>query len=162
MKVRILAYKGKIIIIPVEPEKDVDVTKVEGGYWWPTGGSKMGCVVGDTKKHLGVSKEALELMRDIEVGPDDVGDISWWWCADKTCGFSWWGPIYRIIDPDTAVSARGFAISNNPHVFDGQYIEIPNDVPRDVVEAIENCGGDDATWREPLSIERQNDKEDTA
>jgi hypothetical protein len=93
-------------------------------------------------------------MRGIEVGHDAIGDIDWRWCTDETYAFSWWGPIYRIIDPETAIAARGFAISNHPNVFDGQYTEIPNEVPGDVAEAIDNFEGNDATWRTPMAIEK--------
>lgn len=62
LKVSVVAYKNKIVTIPQDYEKDT------GKEWWPTGGKtggNLGCVLGDSKKMLGISKQALDLMRKL-------------------------------------------------------------------------------------------------
>lgn len=150
MKVRVVAYKDRIVIVPNEPEKDI--SKDKKNLWWPTGGPKgyiLGCVIGNTKEQLGVSKEALSLMERIENNHDAVGDIDWWKVDDGTYAFSWWGPIHRIINPDTAEAARGFRL--NPSVVAACTI-IPNDVPEEAKKVLDT-EEDPVFWKEPHSIQ---------
>lgn len=117
MKVRVVAYKDKIIMVPDRPREGV------GDEWWPTGNTRGGCVLGNTKANLGVSREALDLMRQVQRNHDAIGDLGWWWCTDDTYAFSWWGPHYRIVDVYDSEADRNFQVY--PH----ECAIIPNDVP---------------------------------
>lgn len=153
MSVSVYAHNGLLYFYP-SPDLFNDETR-----FIPTDDrSHIGCVVMDSKKDLRVSREAIELMKQIEVGSDSIGDIDWWACDDGTHAFSWFGAIYRVIDPKTAQSARGF----KPHAGLPCTL-IPNDVPPEIVEAKLVLdeeepyeGGDDSPymWKEPFRIEK--------
>jgi len=84
LKVSVVAYKNKIVIVPRIPEKDT------GKGWYPTGGrtgDNLGCVLCDSKKTLGISQEALDLMHRVKRNHDDIGDLGWWRCDDGNSHF---------------------------------------------------------------------------
>jgi len=142
LKVRVVAYEGQIVICPIDYDQGIN------DAWWPTGGGKMGCVVGDSKQMLGVSKEAIELMHSVTLNRDAIGDLGWWRCDDGTYAFSWFGAIFRMVDPNSSEAARDF------RVHDGQYIEIENTLPDDVKAQVDEALALDLTaWREPFRIE---------
>lgn len=145
MKVKVVAHGDHIVCIPSTPEKNIG----HKGQWWPTGDGKLGCVIGNTKKNLGVSQEAIDLMKKVEMGTDAIGDIDWWWCDNETYAFSWFGPIFRIIDATDSVSAREF----RPHP--DQCTIIPNEVPEAAIKAIQ---AGEAVWGEPWGIEKPKKK----
>jgi hypothetical protein len=154
MKVQVFAYKGYLVVAPNEPEQGIN------DNWWPTGGKdgdRLGCVLGDSEKNLGVSPEAIELMKTIEVGRDAIGDLDWWWCTDETYAFSWWGPIFRIIEPKTCVTARGFR--PRPDKCSTIDNELPSELRTKVDAWIEKQDEDLVAWDEPFAIEYE-DKED--
>lgn len=95
LKVKVVAYKGLIVIEPIEPEKGASAK--EG--WVPMGPERLGSVLCKTKGRLGVSREAFDLLKQIPRGTDCIGDIGWWECGDGSHAFSWFGAIYRVIDP---------------------------------------------------------------
>lgn len=145
LKVKVVAHKGHIVIIPHNPAEGIG----EDGGWHPTGGTKMGCVLVDTGKQLGVSQEALDLMPVVCRGRDDIGDIDWWACDAGYWAFSWWGPIYRVINPRTAIAARGFRTPAADH-----YTLIANEVPADVATKVEEAIATDHAWYDtPHAIE---------
>lgn len=118
--VKILAHENLIICCP-----DESLLTKEHDWWVPTDTiGNMGCVVMDSAKNLSVSSEALDLMKLVRVGHDSVGDIDWWACNDGNHAFSWWGPIFRVIDVNDSISARGFRPSNSL-----PFTEIPNELP---------------------------------
>jgi hypothetical protein len=131
MKVKIVAYKGYLVLVPNNPADGIG--KPEG--WYPTGDDRMGCVILDTKSRLGVSEEAFNLMKNIKTNHDDFGDISWWECDDGTWAFSWFGSIHRIINPATAEGDREFRIIN---LMKEVCTIIPNDVPEEAKRAIDH------------------------
>jgi hypothetical protein len=144
LKVRVVAYEGLIIIEPIEPEKNVG----KDFGWIPMGQTRIGSVLCDTKKYLGISKEAFELMKKIQVGRDCIGDLDWFACNDGTTAFSWYGPIYRVINPETAIAARGFVTD--------KLLEtctlISNDVPAEAVELIDRRGRSVVIWKDQAGI----------
>ncbi len=155
MKVRVVAYKDRIVIVPNKPEEGISK---KDPLWWPTGGPKgyiLGCVVGPTETELGVSQEALDLMEHIQRNRDAVGDISWWETSDGKHAFAWWGSIHRIINPDTAEADRDWNLK--PSIVKSCTI-IPNDVP-DEAKAVLDSEEDPTSWKEPFSIDYE-DKED--
>lgn len=151
IKVRVVAYKERIVIVPKEPEKDIANKGTR--LWWPTGGTNrniLGCVVGNTKEMLGISDEALALMERVKRNHDAIGDLGWWKCNDGTYAFSWWGPIYRVVNPDTAEGSRDFFT----HM--GQYNRIVNQVPmaaKKAIDAFKDSEKEPAFWNEPFSLE---------
>lgn len=144
LKVEVVAYKGLIVVIPNEPEKNVG----KDFGWIPMGQTRLGSVLCDTNKYLGVSRQAFELMKRIKVGRDCIGDIDWWACDDGTHAFAWWGPIYRVINPETAVAARNFRVTD-------RLLEtctlIANDVPAEATEVIDEHGGI-PIWKDQVGI----------
>jgi hypothetical protein len=145
LKVRVVAYEGLIIIEPKDPENNVG----KDFGWIPMGQTRIGSVLCDTKKRLGVSHQAFELMRKIQVGRDCIGDIDWFACDDGTYAFSWFGPIYRVINLETSIAARSF------HIID-KLLEtctlISNDVPAEAVELIDRLGRSVVTWKDQAGI----------
>jgi len=105
LKVRVLAYDNKLFFVPNEPFYNID------NQWFPANDKgRLGSVLAYSNLNLGVSREALELMRKIKRGRDGVGDIDWFKMNDGSCSFSWWGWLYRVMTPTDSVSARGFTI----------------------------------------------------
>jgi hypothetical protein len=149
MKVQVVAYKGSIVFVPSNPTEGIG--KTEG--WYPTGDGRLGCVVTDTKKQLGVSEEAFALMKDIKRNHDAVGDISWWECDDGTYAFAWWGSIHRVLNPDSAEGDRDFRVT--PSLRSACTI-IPNEVPEAAKAAIDLAETESGTifsWQEPHSLD---------
>jgi hypothetical protein len=155
IKVRVVAYKGRIVIVPKDPAKDI--TNKGPRMWWPTGGPNgniLGCVLGNSQTMLGLSKEAIELMERVRRNHDAVGDLGWWKCNDGTYAFSWWGSIHRIVNPDTSEGDRDFRIH------EGQYIKIVNQVPAAAKKVIDSFNleteKEACSWNEPSSIEYED------
>lgn len=134
--VEVFAHKGFLIINPSEP---VEHKK----FFWPTGKGRMGCVLGDTLRHLRVSKEALALMEKIKTNGDVTGDLDWWWCTDETYAFSWWGAIYRVVNVAKSEAGRNF------RVFPNLCKIIPNKVTKEMGDA---CRDGVYYWRTPIKV----------
>jgi hypothetical protein len=113
LKTKITAYRGRLII---DTDMEKDCTEFLG-----LGSGHIGCILSHTKKHLGVSAEAIALMKTVEKGSDSLGDLMWWGGDFMIIG--WTGNPCRVMDPAKAETDRDFEIRG------GHYIEIPNDVP---------------------------------
>lgn len=148
MKVKVVAYNGRIVIVPLKPDKDL------GDGWFPTGGGRIGCVVLDTQNSLGVSEDAFELMKRVPRNRDAIGDISWFSYeaggSQESPGyaFSWFGSIHRVLDPENSEGARDFRITDH---LKNHCTIIPNDVPEAAKLAID--AGENYSWAEPKSID---------
>ena len=138
MKVQVFEHDGCLIMNPSQTEP---IDERGGSGWWPTGGQKIGCVVGNTKGQLEISQEALDLLKTLENSLDDIGDVDWWWCEGGTHAFAWLGPIFRIVKIADAEGARDTTIHPKHCTI------IPNAPTPEMIEAVEN-GGD--YWREPI------------
>jgi len=123
LKVKIFAHRDSLVIYPINPEEGIE----QG--WWPTGRTRMGCVLTNTKERLGVSQEALDLMHEMLRNQDSIGDLSWF---DSVEGYaiSWWGPIYRIVDIATAEASREFVPQPE------QCVVISNNVPEEILNQV--------------------------
>jgi hypothetical protein len=127
MKAKVTAYKGILVIEAQEPEKpDPD--------WVPIGPGKIGCVLCNTKKNLGVSEEALALLALVKRSRDAIGDVDWWAADDGTKVFGWLGGFCRILRPTEIEGSRDYT------VFREDCIVIPNDVPEEARKAIDQAG----------------------
>ena len=92
----------------------------------------MGQVIIGSDTMLGVSAEAIELLKKIEPGHDAIGDVDWFIASDDRACFCWFGGPNRIIDVTDReiVAARGFQVR------EGRYVTIPNEPNPDAVKAI--------------------------
>lgn len=138
LKVKVLAYNGKLLFVPNKPYEDI-----EKG-WTPVDDKGIiGSSIIDSEKNVGISKEALEIMETIKSGGDAIGDIDWYKANDGTYIFSWLCALYRIIDPKNSVSARGF------RVYKDECVIIDNDITEDMIEGYNSA---EFMWKEPYSI----------
>ena len=80
-------------------------------------------MIGDTKRNLGMSQEAFELLHAMRPSHDDIGDVDLWKCADGTTAFAWFGGFKHIIKMSNASASRNF----NPDACVRDFIQIPND-----------------------------------
>ena len=122
--VQVTAYNNHVVIFadPEAPETE---------EWVPCGNGKFGCVLINTKGKLGISQEALELLRKIKRGRDSLGDLDCFKTADNRWCFSWIGGLARFIDIAEAETSRDYQVPPES-VFDF----IPNDVPIGAIDLI--------------------------
>lgn len=123
-KVKITAYKDRLIIEAIDPENPHD-------RWTPNGPGKIGSVIGDTKTNLGISNQAYALLKRIRRSRDDIGDIDWFACDDGTYAFAWLGSFKKIVDPKEAEGSRTYVAP------EGQYVKIKNIVPKEAKKVID-------------------------
>lgn len=121
MKVKVTEYKNCVVIETLKPEKDDDFI--------PIGPGKVGSVLINTGKHLGISKEALTFMRGLKISRDAIGEVDAWITDDGRSCFGWLGGLKRIVGPEAELPKTGFQ--------DIDYIEIPNEPPGDAKKAID-------------------------
>lgn len=128
VKVKVTAYEGIFLVI------DASNAGAKSEEWYPSGDGRIGCVLLDTKKNLGVSEEALALLRTIRRSDDAIGDVDWFATDVPGKGpahaFGWLGGPRKIVDPTIVTGSRHY------HVPADAFVLIPNDVPRDAVTAI--------------------------
>lgn len=137
MKVKVLAHKGMLVFNVDTPEQGVD-----GLSWSPVGDGRFGNAVKAVPELLGISKEALELMSRVKRCNDGVGDLMW-----SSGAFSWFGSIYRIMDPNKAEVARTFRIT------EGEYSEIPNEfTPSEMLRIEHAIRIDSYSWSWPSRL----------
>ena len=121
MKVKVTEYKNVLIIETLEPEKDKDFIPVtEPGH--------IGNVLKNTKKHLGISEEALKFIKGLKSSGDDIGEIDLWKTENGKSCFGWMGPLSRLVGPEAKLSNTGFQ--------DIDFIESPNKPPTGAKKAI--------------------------
>ena len=129
MHAHVTAYKG-LLVLELRVEKSIPnevVTALD------TPGN-LGHLIMDSGKNLGVSPEALTLLKKVKKGSGSLGDIDWFRSGDQSV-FGWMGGPYRIAKPADVEASRQFAILG--------YVSITNDVPEGAKEAIDNMGEDD-------------------
>ena len=115
LRVQITAYKGNYVIETLNPKSKDDV-------FYPVGGSRIGSVLIDTEKYLGISKEAMKLLQTLTKVGDDIGDVDSFQDDTGKYVFAWLGDLNSVRDT-TAVGSRTFNAWAIPHVV------IPNKVP---------------------------------
>lgn len=116
MHARITAYKG-MLVLELLATKSIS-NEVATSLDTP---GNMGQVIMDTAKHLGVSIEALELMKPLRRGHDDLGDIDWFQSTGSGDCFAWLGGPYAIKDPKKLETSSSWRI--------GAHQVITNEVP---------------------------------
>jgi len=110
LKVKVLAYKGDILIWTIDETADRN--------YLPMGGNRIGCLVTDTGTRLGISREALELLRGLKRVGDDLGEVDAWIAGGKKHCFGWLGPPIRLVPADAVTSG----------IEDIDFVEIANEV----------------------------------
>lgn len=126
MKVKVTAYRGLIIVEAQDPE-----TPMQG--WAPNGPGKIGSIICDTAKNLGVSKEALDLLGQIRRSRDCIGEIDWFGADDGTKVFGWMGPFLAVFAPNRVSGSRNY------HVFADSCKLIPNIPPEGIRKEIDEA-----------------------
>lgn len=116
MHAEITAYNGRIVIelkvkksIPGEVATSQDTPHLAGQ------------IICDTRHNLGISAEALVLLKGVHKGSEGAGDVDWSRTEEGTAVFGWKGGRCAIFNPETCKGSRKFKV--------GGYVTIPNDVP---------------------------------
>lgn len=121
LKVKVTAYEQNLIIETIDGKEDKNFI--------PVGGSRFGSVLIETDELLGMSKEAVELLKTIKKSHDDIGDVSMWETNDNKYCFGWIGGFKKIIDMTKAEGDKtGF--------IDIKHVTIENHVPKEAIDVI--------------------------
>ena len=120
IKVKVTSHEGFLVIETIKPKEDKNFI--------PVGGSRIGSVLVNTGKYLGMSNEAFALMKTIKKSGDDIGDVDTWESDRGQC-IAWMGPLKRLVEVSNSESSR-------TGIIDIKYIPIENKVPLDAFEAI--------------------------
>jgi hypothetical protein len=123
MHAHVTAYKG-LLVLELRVEKSIE-NEVVSSLDKP---GNLGQIIMDSAKNVGISEQALALLKTVRRGSDSLGDIDWFKSGDKAV-FGWLGGPYRIADPKVIEGSREYGI------FD--HVAIPNDVPAGAKEAID-------------------------
>lgn len=99
LKVKVTEHRGILVFETINPN-EVDADFV------PAGGSNIGCVLCDSKK-LGVSPEAMELLKKIKRGSDGLGDPDIFKSGDKVV-FGWLGNVFALKHPDHCEGSKDY------------------------------------------------------
>jgi len=124
MHARVTAHRG-ILVVELVPKRSIE-GEVSSNVDSPR---NLGTIIHDTGRHLGVSAEALALLKIIKRGLDRIGDFAWFRSDDGKDHFAWLGGPKRIVNIQEAATARGYAILAHQ--------VIPNDVPEGARLAID-------------------------
>lgn len=117
IKVNVTAYKGYLFLETLNKE-DKDDYDFKGA-----GGGVIGCTLNNTKR-LGISPEAMKIIKCVKNGRDAIGDL----CGGRS-NFSWIGGWDMILGP-TIVGSRDFKMTD-------EYQTIDNIVPDEVIKIID-------------------------
>jgi hypothetical protein len=124
-KVRVTVYRENLVIETLPPFTQSET-------FIPNGDGRFGCVLLDTATNLGVSQEALDFMRKVPRGSDDVGDIMWWGAGTGESCFAWFGgPCAVKSNPKGLVTDRDFRSPVS------DYTLIPNDTGSGAMEHLD-------------------------
>ena len=116
MHAEITAYRGRLVLtLLADHSIPGEVTTSHDNPRFP------GQVIYDTAIHLGISDKALQLLRKIQPGNEEVGDLNWFVNDDGKPAFFWRGGRHAIFSIEYCHAARGFDIH--------PYARIPNRVP---------------------------------
>lgn len=102
LKVKIVEYKGEIIIETLKPEKDDNfIPATEPG--------KVGSVIINTEKYLGISDKAWKIIKGFKKSGDCIGEVDAWKTNDGKSCFGWLGAMGRRIGQWAETSRNGIA-----------------------------------------------------
>jgi hypothetical protein len=122
--VRVTLHKGNILVIEgPAPGFEHEDWQDQGTHWY-------GCRLRNTKQHLGISAEALTVLKTLPVSGEVLADVMWW-NEEHLQYFAWCGSSLQCKWPGAEAGAD-YAVQ------EGQYNLIPNDVP---LWAVMYCAG---------------------
>jgi len=125
LKVQLTVYKDILCIETLNPEEKME-------DFVPAGDGRIGCVLIGTENRLGISEEAMEWLKKVPTSHDDIGDVDAWKTNDGRQCFSWLGGVLSI-------KGEGCTGSSKYNVNDIPHIQIPNDAPEGVKQAIDDA-----------------------
>lgn len=128
----ITAHKGHLVFTlnTHASIKDEVATSVDNPF-------SFGQVIMNTAKNLGVSEEALALLKTVPRGRDAVGDVGWFVTDRVGYAFSWIGGPCSVKKPEEIEGARDYMAASAPiDILKTFCVIIPNDVPAGAVSAI--------------------------
>lgn len=121
LKVKVTAHENYLIIETLDEKEDENFI--------PVGGSRVGSVLIETDKYLGMSKEAKILLKTLKKSGDDIGEISTWTTNDNKDCFSWLGGFKRLVNMNTAEG-------DSKGIVDIKHVTIENVVPQEAIDVI--------------------------
>ncbi|CAG2160173.1 hypothetical protein [Cupriavidus numazuensis] len=124
MHARITAHRGILVVELVQNRATEEGTRSNLDKL-----RSLGTIIHDTRRHLGVSEEALSLLRVVKRGLERIGDFAWFRSDDGTDHFAWLGGPKRLVNPSEVATARTYEILAHQ--------VIPNEVPEGARAAIE-------------------------
>ncbi len=129
IKAKVVAYKGYLVIECMADKSEEDTCTLSVDH-----PSHVGQVIHNTKNHLGVSKQAVELLERVKRSGDDLGEIDFWKSDNDTWHFSWLGGIKRIVNPtdEECTGSNSYQVPNS-----SEYVSIENEVPKEAKEVID-------------------------
>ena len=116
MHALVTAYKGRIVI-ELKAKKSIP-----GEVLTSLDHKDLDCqIINNTGKNLGVSKEALDLLKGVHRGNGAVGDVDWSRTQQGHSSFGWRGGRCAILTPEYCEASSQFKVRD--------CVTIPNDVP---------------------------------
>lgn len=124
MHAEITPYKGRIIFnLKVKNSiKNEVLTKLDHT-------TPLSHIIINTKKNLGISKEALALLQKVAKTNKNLGDLDWSKSHNGLDSFLWVGSAQDIKAPHDVLAAKTYKIMT--------HVTIDNNVPEGAVEAID-------------------------
>ena len=84
---------------------------------------RLGVVVCDTKNNLGITKEAVKVLKNIikraDKCNDDLNVLDWWKCTDNTYALSWMGNNKIVVPQNIKIE-----VNKNMEFIEDGYIEL--------------------------------------
>lgn len=127
MKVKITEFEGDVVIEVLNRKEDEDFL-LPGKM--KSGGFRVGCILKNTGKNLGMSPEAWKIIKSMKVTSDDIGEVNAYIKNNIHC-FYWLGAPGRLISPNSELSNRG--------VENIDFIEISNETSQHVIDKIKEA-----------------------
>ena len=90
-----------------------------------------GTTIHDTKNNLGVSPEALELLKSLKRAKHSIGELDWSRDLHGSPCFGWIGDAKKLFNAKTTEVSKSWRI--------WEHIPISNDVPSEVKQALYRC-----------------------
>lgn len=116
MHAEITAYLGRIIV------ELKSVKPIPGEVILARGDAVSGIhIIRDTARHLGVSKEALALLKKVRRSQDTAGDLDWSRDNEGKLCFGWCGGNCLILSPENCRGSSKFGVRS--------CVDIANKVP---------------------------------
>lgn len=155
---KVVAYKGMVfcwpqkVIAQAEDNTFGYLAAAQGNRMVFTKRGTLGCVVLDTAHDLAISQEALDLLKGVRKNRDAIGDISWWDVQGGTSSFSWFGALFRVLDPKEIEASREWNLE--AQILNKRFTLISNETHPDMDQYFNDENMKKyRVWRTPLSLD---------